>query len=70
MTSSKQLINNTIIYSIFLLGPFVLKVFNTLLKHLRVSVENEKNLTSEQSTNDEKEFQDVIIDTIGGLFKN
>ena len=46
-------------------GAVVLKVFNTLLKHLRVSVETEKKLTSEDSMNEEKEFQDVIIDTIG-----
>ncbi|XP_078396717.1 protein EFR3 homolog A isoform X2 [Cetorhinus maximus] len=52
------------------IGPTVLEVFNTLLKHLRLSVDfelsNEHSSTGALSTsNDEKVVQDTIIQTIG-----
>lgn len=64
-------------------GPTVLEVFNTLLKHLRLSVESEANdlqggpagsatVTTASKDNDEKIVQNAIIQTIGGctsLFK-
>jgi hypothetical protein len=40
------------------LGPSVLEVFNTLLRHLRISID------SIQAA-DEKRFQEAIINTIG-----
>ena len=43
-------------------GPSVLEVFNTLLKHLRISVD--KDISATQSP-DEKNFQEAIINTIG-----
>lgn len=57
-------------------GPTVLEVFNTLLKHLRLSVEFEANdlqggsvgsvnLNSSSKDNDEKIVQNAIIQTIG-----
>lgn len=57
-------------------GPTVLEVFNTLLKHLRLSVEFEANdvqggsmgsisLNSASKDNDEKIVQNAIIQTIG-----
>lgn len=64
-------------------GPTVLEVFNTLLKHLRLSVEFEANdlqggsvvsanLNASSKDNDEKIVQNAIIQTIGeyiSLFK-
>ncbi|XP_067887852.1 protein EFR3 homolog A-like isoform X5 [Heterodontus francisci] len=52
------------------IGPTVLEVFNTLLKHLRLSVDfelsNEHSSTGILSTNnEEKVVQDTIIQTIG-----
>ncbi|KAK2183320.1 hypothetical protein NP493_315g01029 [Ridgeia piscesae] len=48
-------------------GPSVLEVFNTLLKHLRISVD--KDISATQSP-DEKNFQEAIINTIGEFAKN
>uniref|UniRef100_UPI00398E72E0 protein EFR3 homolog A isoform X4 n=1 Tax=Pristiophorus japonicus TaxID=55135 RepID=UPI00398E72E0 len=57
------------------IGPTVLEVFNTLLKHLRLSVDfelsNERSSTGALSTNnDEKVVQDTIIETIGFFGSN
>lgn len=41
----------------------MLEVFNTLLRHLRVSVDNKHS--DQQRMNDEKNFQEAIINTIG-----
>lgn len=49
------------------IGPSVLEVFNTLLRHLRVSVDTESD--NPQRMNDEKNFQEAIINTIGEIFK-
>lgn len=57
-------------------GPTVLEVFNTLLKHLRLSVEFEANdlqggpignanLNTSSKDSDEKIVQNAIIQTIG-----
>lgn len=57
-------------------GPTVLEVFNTLLKHLRLSVEFEANdlqggsvgsanLNTNAKDSDEKIVQNAIIQTIG-----
>ncbi|XP_069777760.1 protein EFR3 homolog A isoform X2 [Narcine bancroftii] len=56
-------------------GPTVLEVFNTLLKHLRLSVDFELShqqlATGAFSTNnDEKVVQDAIIQTIGSFGSN
>ncbi|XP_048948696.1 protein EFR3 homolog A isoform X3 [Canis lupus baileyi] len=63
------------------IGPTVLEVFNTLLKHLRLSVEFEANdlqggsvgsasLNSSSKDNDEKIVQNAIIQTIGFFGSN
>ncbi|XP_067835861.1 protein EFR3 homolog A isoform X2 [Heptranchias perlo] len=57
------------------IGPTVLEVFNTLLKHLRLSVDfelsNRHSSTGALSTNnDEKVVQDTIIQTIGFFGSN
>ena len=44
-------------------GPSVLEVFNTLLRHLRVSVDYK--YSDPQRMNDEKNFQEAVINTIG-----
>ena len=44
-------------------GPSVLEVFNTLLRHLRVSVDYKHS--DPQRMNDEKNFQEAVINTIG-----
>lgn len=60
------------------IGPTVLEVFNTLLKHLRLSVEFEANdlqggsvgsanLNTNAKDSDEKIVQNAIIQTIGFL---
>ncbi|XP_078253449.1 protein EFR3 homolog A isoform X1 [Rhinoraja longicauda] len=56
-------------------GPTVLEVFNTLLKHLRLSVDFElsNQLASSDAlstNNDEKVVQDAIIQTIGSFGSN
>ncbi|XP_074641716.1 protein EFR3 homolog A-like [Tubulanus polymorphus] len=45
------------------IGPSVLEVFNTLLRHLKNSVNS--MTINEQSLNEEKRFQESIINTIG-----
>uniref|UniRef100_A0A9L0RXG3 EFR3 homolog A n=1 Tax=Equus caballus TaxID=9796 RepID=A0A9L0RXG3_HORSE len=63
------------------IGPTVLEVFNTLLKHLRLSVEFEANdlqggsvvsanLNASSKDNDEKIVQNAIIQTIGFFGSN
>ncbi|ELK11647.1 Protein EFR3 like protein A [Pteropus alecto] len=63
------------------IGPTVLEVFNTLLKHLRLSVESEANdlqggpagsaaLNTASKDNDEKIVQNAIIQTIGFFGSN
>nr|XP_060467328.1 protein EFR3 homolog A isoform X2 [Panthera onca] len=63
------------------IGPTVLEVFNTLLKHLRLSVEFEANdlqggsvgsanLNTSTKDNDEKIVQNAIIQTIGFFGSN
>ena len=47
----------------FVAGPSVLEVFNTLLRHLRVSVDNKHS--DPQRIDDEKNFQEAVINTIG-----
>lgn len=47
-------------------GPSVLEVFNTLLRHLRISVDTV--LVEGQRANDERHFQEAIINTIGGNY--
>uniref|UniRef100_UPI00358DE06D protein EFR3 homolog B-like isoform X2 n=1 Tax=Myxine glutinosa TaxID=7769 RepID=UPI00358DE06D len=61
------------------IGPAVLEVFNTLLKHLRFSVDRTVQERRSESTDptckswqfnekgDESKFQDVVIDTIGSF---
>lgn len=48
---------------LFVTGPSVLDVFNTLLRHLKTSVDN-KSLEGEKR-NMEKKFEEAIINTIG-----
>ncbi len=50
------------------IGPSVLEVFNTLLRHLRVSVDSDA--PDEETKNDELRVQEAIIDTIGEFAKN
>lgn len=61
------------------IGPTVLEVFNTLLKHLRLSVELEANdsqkgsvgsVTVSSKDNDEKIVQNAVIQTIGLCFSS
>uniref|UniRef100_A0A4W3JGN1 Protein EFR3 homolog A n=1 Tax=Callorhinchus milii TaxID=7868 RepID=A0A4W3JGN1_CALMI len=55
-------------------GPTVLEVFNTLLKHLRLSVDfelsNKRSSTGTLTNHDEKVVQDTIIKTIGFFGSN
>jgi hypothetical protein len=50
------------------IGPSVLEVFNTLLRHLRLSVDNAP--TDGQRANDERHFQEAIVNTIGEFANN
>ena len=52
-----------LILFIILTGPSILEVFNTLLRHLRISVETV--LSEGQKANEEKHFQEAVIRTIG-----
>lgn len=45
------------------IGPSVLEVFNSLLRHLRVSVEYNSTSSGEQAAN--SRFQESIVNTIG-----
>ena len=49
-------------------GPSVLDVFNTLLRHLRVSVDQESD--DEERQRDEEHFQEAVINTIGDFANN
>jgi len=44
-------------------GPSVLEVFNTLLRHLRLSVESAPS--SGPRARDERNFQEAIVNTVG-----
>jgi len=44
-------------------GPSVLEVFNTLLRHLRLSVENAPS--NGPRARDERNFQEAIVNTVG-----
>jgi len=44
-------------------GPSVLEVFNTLLRHLRLSVENAPS--NGPRAHDERNFQEAIVNTVG-----
>ena len=46
----------------------MLEVFNTLLRHLRVSVDTESD--DPVCMNDEKNFQEAIINTIGKCYRS
>ncbi|KAK3089343.1 hypothetical protein FSP39_002879 [Pinctada imbricata] len=50
------------------IGPSVLDVFNTLLRHLRISVDSKSE--DLQKRNMEKKFEEAIINTIGEFAKN
>jgi hypothetical protein len=45
------------------IGPSVLEVFNTLLRHLRLSLDSDTS--DPQKKSDEKNFQEAVINTIG-----
>ncbi|ELT96778.1 hypothetical protein CAPTEDRAFT_225122 [Capitella teleta] len=45
------------------IGPTVLEVFNTLLRHLRLSLDSDTS--DPQKKSDEKNFQEAVINTIG-----
>ncbi|KAJ8306182.1 hypothetical protein KUTeg_016727 [Tegillarca granosa] len=49
-------------------GPSVLDVFNSLLKHLRISVDNKSS--EENQRNKEKKFEEAVINTIGEFANN
>ena len=46
-------------------GPSVLEVFNTLLKHLKISVDIA--ISRQHKASEEKIFQEAIVNTIGVL---
>lgn len=50
------------------IGPSVLDVFNSLLKHLRISVDNKSS--EENQRNKEKKFEEAVINTIGEFANN
>ena len=50
------------------IGPSVLEVFNTLLKHLRVSVDIKTR--SPERLAEEKSFQEAVVNTIGEFANN
>jgi len=50
------------------IGPLVLEVFNTLLQHLRLSVENAPSNGPRAS--DEHNFQEAIVNTVGEFANN
>lgn len=50
------------------IGPSVLEVFNTLLKHLKISVDIA--VSKREQANEEKQFQEAIVNTIGGFANN
>ena len=51
-----------------ILGPSVLDLFNSLLRHLKMSVEYTSNSDAEKTSN--IKFQDSIINTIGNRFSH
>lgn len=50
----------------FFIGPSVLEIFNSLLNHLRHSIDIKA--TNEEGLQDEKHFQDSVINTLGNIF--
>ena len=46
-------------------GPSVLEVFNNLLRHLKISVNNKGSNALEYAA--EIKFQDTIVNTIGNI---
>ncbi|XP_048761536.1 protein EFR3 homolog B-like isoform X2 [Ostrea edulis] len=50
------------------IGPSVLDVFNTLLRHLKISVDNKSS--DSEKRNMEKKFEEAIINTIGEFANN
>jgi len=50
------------------IGPSVLEVFNTLLRHLRLSVENAPS--NGPRAHDECNFQEAIVNTVGEFANN
>lgn len=48
----------------FSTGPSVLEVFNTLLRHLKISVEI--SIREKHRAKEERHFQEAVINTIGG----
>ncbi|XP_071117985.1 protein EFR3 homolog B-like isoform X1 [Haliotis cracherodii] len=50
------------------IGPSVLEVFNNLLRHLRISVDNKSHDTHKRTS--EKKFEEAIINTIGEFANN
>ncbi|KAL4236798.1 membrane anchoring protein efr3a [Mactra antiquata] len=49
-------------------GPSVLDVFNTLVKHLRISLDNKSS--NESIRAEEKKFEEAIVNTIGQFANN
>lgn len=58
-------IENVLPMTYWFSGPSVLDVFNTLLRHLRISVDNKSEDTVQR--NMEKKFEEAIINTIGKI---
>lgn len=50
------------------MGPSVLEVFHSLLNHLRHSIDVHSN--SEEELEDERQFQEAVIDTLGEFANN
>ncbi|XP_067135174.1 protein EFR3 homolog B isoform X2 [Centruroides vittatus] len=50
------------------IGPSVLEIFNSLLNHLRRSID--VRTTNEADLQDEKDFQDAVINTLGEFANN
>lgn len=50
------------------IGPSVLEIFNSLLNHLRHSIDIKA--TNEEDVKDEKHFQDCVINTLGEFANN
>ena len=50
---------------IFITGPSVLEIINSLLSHLRVSVTHETPSDDPQAQHDEKLYQETLINALG-----
>lgn len=51
-------------------GPGILDIFNNLLRHLRYSVDREFSAGKSSSEQDEKRYQETLINTIGEFANN